>query len=331
MAQLTLDNIERDEALALLGNGDAHLRLLREALGVKVVARGETISLHGTEEQVDLARKIFDQMRSRYKRTRHLSVDDLRFYLSSAVYAEGASGSNRKPAAREIVGPMRRLWARTAGQSQFIEAMREHDLTFCIGPAGTGKSFLAVAAALEALHQGQIKRIILARPAVEAGEKLGFLPGDMEAKVHPYLRPLLDALRDMLDFHQVRSYLDNEVVEVVPLAFMRGRTLNESFVILDEAQNSTIPQMKMFLTRLGNESKAVVTGDVTQVDLPMGTTNGLSDAVHRLGTLDGVALVRMDKGDIVRHPLVQAIVNAYELTEGDSEGSESPGPEPQGQ
>jgi phosphate starvation-inducible PhoH-like protein len=193
-----------------------------------------------------------------------------------------------------------------------VTAIRDHDLTFCIGPAGTGKTYLAVAAALEAFDRHLIKRIVLVRPAVEAGEKLGYLPGDMQAKVHPFLRPLLDALRDMLDFHQVKSYLENDIVEIAPLAYMRGRTLNDAFIILDEGQNTTVPQMRMFLTRMGMGSKVVVTGDVTQVDLPGGTQNGLEDAVARLERITSVAVVRMQTTDIVRHPLVQAIVNAYE-------------------
>jgi len=187
-----------------------------------------------------------------------------------------------------------------------------HDLTFCLGPAGTGKTYLAVAAAAGMLKHGQVKRIVLARPAVEAGERLGFLPGDLQAKVNPYLRPLFDALHDMMDFEQVKRFMVNDVIEVVPLAFMRGRTLNESAIILDEAQNTTASQMLMFLTRLGHDSKAIVTGDATQVDLPDNVRSGLTDAMEKLAGIRGIAMIELERGDIVRHRLVQSIVDAYE-------------------
>jgi phosphate starvation-inducible PhoH-like protein len=201
---------------------------------------------------------------------------------------------------------------RSKGQAAYLEAIRTHDIVFSIGPAGTGKTYLAVAMALSALRNGRVKKLILARPAVEAGEKLGFLPGDLEEKVNPYLRPLYDALNDMLDFAQVRKYVERDVIEVVPLAFMRGRTLNHAFVILDEAQNTTVGQMMMFLTRLGNRSQGVITGDVTQVDLPSNELSGLIHAERILASIEGIAFVHLTKGDIVRHRLVQEIVAAYE-------------------
>jgi phosphate starvation-inducible PhoH-like protein len=194
--------------------------------------------------------------------------------------------------------------------------IRQHDLTFAIGPAGTGKTFLAVATAIEALKAGQVRKIVLVRPAVEAGENLGFLPGDLRAKLNPYLRPLLDALNDMVDFDQARSLMEQEIIEVVPLAYMRGRTLNDAFIILDEAQNATVAQMKMFLTRMGQHSKMVVSGDTSQLDLPHGVASGLADAVRRLSKIDSVAIVRLEKTDIVRHRLVQRIVEAYEQQDG---------------
>lgn len=312
MAELVVDNLDQDEAVALFGNRDENLRMLRETLGVKVIARNRSIVLQGAEEQVELASKILERMRAQYRAKQPLTSDDVKFFLSGKMEPEDkGEGSSL-----EIAGPVRRLRARTPGQSRYIEAIRTSDLVLCVGPAGTGKTYLAVAAALEQMARRQVKRLVLVRPAVEAGERLGFLPGDYQAKVHPYLRPLLDALRDMLDYHQVRSYLENDIVEIAPLAFMRGRTLNEAFIILDEGQNTTIPQMKMFLTRMGMGSRIVVTGDVTQVDLPGGTRNGLEDAMERLENVPGVAQVTMHRADIVRHPLVQRIVDAYDETGG---------------
>ena len=209
----------------------------------------------------------------------------------------------------------REVKPRSAGQATYVEAIRENDLVFCTGPAGCGKTYLAVAMAIHALRTDRVRKIVLARPAVEAGEKLGFLPGDMLAKVNPYLRPLLDALNDMLDYEQVRRYMSKDMIEVVPLAFMRGRTLNSTFMILDEAQNTTVTQMKMFLTRMGEGSKIVVTGDVTQLDLPDDVPSGLKDAVGRLREVAGVGAVNLGRMDIVRHRLVRDIVQAYDDTE----------------
>jgi phosphate starvation-inducible PhoH-like protein len=209
----------------------------------------------------------------------------------------------------------RRIKPKTSGQAAYIEAIRQHDMTFCIGPAGSGKTYLAVALAVEALKSRSIRKIVLVRPAVEAGESLGFLPGDLQAKLNPYLRPLLDALREMVDYDQVKYLMDQDTIEVIPLAYMRGRTLNQAFMILDEAQNTTIGQMKMFLTRMGDGSKVVVSGDISQVDLPSGVTSGLRDAVQRLQNIHGIGMVRLSEADIVRHPLVKKIVTAYEATE----------------
>src|SRR5207249_11695648 len=195
---------------------------------------------------------------------------------------------------------------------RYVRAMQDSDLTFCIGPAGTGKTYLAVGMATNLLRQGQVKRIVLVRHAVEAGERLGFLPGDIVAKVNPYLRPLFDALNDMMEPDQVRRYMDSDIIEIVPLAYMRGRTLNQAVIILDEGQNTSVPQMKMFLTRMGHGSKIIVTGDITQIDLPKQTRSGMSDAIHRLKDIPGIAIVYLSENDIVRHPLVQQVVRAYE-------------------
>ena len=279
------------------------------------------LKITGEDEPVERGKQIVDRMRSRFKMKKGVTADELREWIGPGpAAADGAGGARVHSGTIEISGPIKRLKSWTEGQARYVQAIRDHDLTVCIGPAGTGKTYLAVAAALEALTRQQVKRLVLVRPAVEAGEKLGFLPGDMQSKVHPFIRPLLDALREMLEFDRVKKYMEEDVIEIAPLAYMRGRTLNDAFIILDEGQNTTIPQMKMFLTRMGRNSKIVVTGDVTQVDLPPGVHSGLSDAVRRVGRLERVAVVRMRGADIVRHPLVEAIVKAY-----DDEVETSPG------
>jgi phosphate starvation-inducible PhoH-like protein len=212
----------------------------------------------------------------------------------------------------EVLAPGKQVRARSPGQSEYVEAIRKYPLVIAEGPAGTGKTYLAVAVAVEAFKRSEVRKIVLVRPAVEAGESLGFLPGDMYAKINPYLRPLLDALYEMMSFEQVKQYMERDSIEVVPLAYMRGRTLNEAFIILDEAQNTTISQMKMFLTRMGQGSRIVVAGDSTQIDLPAHAQSGMNDAIVRLRNIEGVCLVRLGKADIVRHRLVQDIVHAYE-------------------
>jgi phosphate starvation-inducible protein PhoH and related proteins len=349
MAEALLDDIGRDEAAALYGHHDEHLRILRDALGIQLVARGTHLSVRGDDERVNQGLKLLDRLRERIRRNQPAEAHELRAWVGEYAPVLGApaealaqtgapNGAAGAPATAgtpngagtyagglEIAGPLRRLKSRTTGQAAYIDALRRHDLTICIGPAGTGKTYLAVAVALEALHRQQVKRIVLVRPAVEAGEKLGFLPGDMQAKVHPFVRPLLDALREMLDYHQAKRYMEEDVIEIAPLAYMRGRTLNDAFIILDEGQNTTIPQMKMFLTRMGQNSKIVATGDVTQIDLPPGIRSGLGDAVGRLTGVPGVAVVRMGRSDIVRHPLVEAVVKAYDESEGFANGNPPPG------
>jgi phosphate starvation-inducible PhoH-like protein len=297
-----------DEELGVLGSRDQLLRQVRDTLKLKVLARRGEIRLEGEADEVDRGRRVFEEMRRLYRRQKALSPGDVAMVLDTVTAPESTGPAPRV----EVREGGRSVRARTDGQARYLNALRESELVFAIGPAGTGKTYLAVASAVAMLRRGLIKKIVLVRPAVEAGERLGFLPGDLEAKINPYLRPLLDALHDMMEFGQLRRYMDNDLIEIAPLAYMRGRTLNDAAIILDEGQNATIPQMKMFLTRMGEHSRIVVTGDVTQVDLPQGTASGLADAADRLRGVPGVAVITLDRTDIVRHPLVQAIVDAYE-------------------
>jgi phosphate starvation-inducible PhoH-like protein len=307
-ATITLDS--RDEAMLLFGSRDQYLREIRTQLGMQqLVGRGDQILLKGTDEQLSLAERVFGQLRQMLRQQGSLSSEDVKTVLE--VVLQG--GERIGPQADKVAeSGGRYVRPRTDGQGRYVRAMRDHDLTICVGPAGTGKTFLAVGMAVSMLRQALVKKIVLVRPAVEAGERLGFLPGDIIAKVNPYLRPLFDALHDMMEPEQVKRYMENDIIEIVPLAFMRGRTLNQAVIILDEGQNTTVPQMKMFLTRMGNGSKIIVTGDITQVDLPKQTRSGLTDAVHRLRDVERIAIVYLDEHDIVRNPLVQQILRAYE-------------------
>jgi phosphate starvation-inducible PhoH-like protein len=308
MSETTITLNDRDEALLLFGSRDQNLRAIREALSVRLIARGDELHIEGDEFSVSQAERVFQQLRDLLRHQGRLSTEEVRTVLEVVQH-----GSDRQ--SLQNLAPVdggRHVRPRTDGQARYVRAMQDNDLTFCIGPAGTGKTYLAVGMATNLLRQGQVKRIVLVRPAVEAGERLGFLPGDIVAKVNPYLRPLFDALNDMMEPEQVKRYMENDIIEIVPLAYMRGRTLNQAVIILDEGQNTTIPQMKMFLTRMGNGSKIIVTGDVTQVDLPRQMRSGLIDAVHRLRDLEQIAIIYLNESDIVRHPLVQKIVRAYE-------------------
>jgi phosphate starvation-inducible PhoH-like protein len=316
---LTLTLTDKDEAVHLFGHRDHNLRMIKEAFPeLKIIARGDTIQLQGPQPQVERAERTFTLLRQTLQQQGSLSPETVR--TAVAVAAREGEQSGAGPAAVPAAVPVhlpaiagsRSVRPRTPGQSRYVTAMRENDLVFAIGPAGTGKTYLAVAVAVTLLRQGAIKKIVLVRPAVEAGEKLGFLPGDIAAKINPYLRPLLDALNDMMEPEQVKRYMENDIIEIAPLAFMRGRTLNAAVIILDEGQNTTVPQMQMFLTRMGHGSKIIVTGDITQVDLPRPTRSGLIDAVRRLEKLERIAVIHLGEQDIVRHPLVQAIVKAYE-------------------
>jgi phosphate starvation-inducible PhoH-like protein len=342
---LTIRVPEGAERVVMLGVGDRNLKMLREALGVKIAARGGSVRLSGDPEAVGAAQGVLERLARAADRDEHLTRQQVLDLIGRAASGGGRHGqaearTGRVPRDGSDDGAGRAGWdgdldvyaggrpvrARTPNQEHYLNAIRDYDLVFGIGPAGTGKTYLAVAAAVHMLKTDRVKRVILARPAVEAGEKLGFLPGDLQAKVNPYLRPLLDALHDMVDFPTIKRFMLNDVVEVIPLAYMRGRTLNNAVIILDEAQNTTKGQMQMFLTRMGNGSKLIVTGDTTQIDLPDPTASGLIDAARRLRRVGGIAFITMGKEDIVRHPLVQRIVEAYG-SEGNQENGGGAGSE----
>ncbi len=307
MARRTL-TLENEVAAELAGSGDSVLRALRDRTTSKVHLRGNLLTLEGEESEMDQAAKLVDEMIDLIENGHEVEADTLNS-VTNAIQSSRRSAEVLK----DVVWHNRntKVAPKTVNQKLYVDSIRENTVTFGIGPAGTGKTFLAVAMAAAALVEGDVRRIILTRPAVEAGESLGFLPGDLQAKVDPYLRPLFDALYDMLDPDRVNGYFDRGVIEVAPLAFMRGRTLNDAFVILDEAQNTTPEQMKMFLTRLGFNSKMVVTGDVTQIDLPKERQSGLVVVRGILEGIEDVSFVRFGGADVVRHRLVQRIVAAY--------------------
>ncbi|MHC4264918.1 MAG: PhoH family protein [Planctomycetota bacterium] len=305
-------NIELDlpgQQLELLGPADDHLRILRESFGVRITARNRKLIISGQEENVQQAAKIVGKMKKHLSMRHSLTTADIKALLSTV---EGKSARlTESPAAIQVYSQKKAIEPKTKGQLKYVETMMANDLTFCIGPAGTGKTYLAVAVAISMLRKKQIRRIVLARPAVEAGEKLGFLPGDLQAKVNPYLRPLFDALEDMMDFAQMKKFMELDIIEIIPLAFMRGRTLNESVIICDEAQNTSPMQMLMILTRLGQGSKMIITGDITQIDLESGQKSGMIEAIEILRRIKGIGYVELEQKDIVRHHLVQKIVRAY--------------------
>ena len=311
MTESTITFANHNQILALFGAQDRHLRQIRDAVGVEVVVRGEEIQLHGEAEEIRQGMEVFAELKRVLERNGQIK-DEVVGRAIRQVTGVGAEGGPLKDQAIDVFERAKRVHPRTPGQAEYVQTIQGNDLVFCFGPAGCGKTYLAVAMAIHALRTEIVRKIVLVRPAVEAGERLGFLPGDMLAKVNPYLRPLLDALHDILDFEQVKRYMENDVIEIVPLAFMRGRTLNETFIILDEGQNTTVTQMKMFLTRMGTDSKIVVTGDITQLDLPHQTPSGMTDAVRRLQGIADVGVVELTGRDIVRHRLVREIVKAYD-------------------
>ncbi|GMV97287.1 MAG: PhoH-like protein [Phycisphaerae bacterium] len=308
--ELTITLEDSNKRGSLFGSGDRHLRLIRGALGVQIAARDSIIRLSGNPQAVSQAAATLEELQRILRQSDELTDDQVTDAITKAGRMTAGNGGGPDGVidtySRHVI-----VRPRTPGQASYIQAVRNNDLVFCVGPAGSGKTYLAVAMAVAMLKSGQIQRIVLVRPAVEAGEKLGFLPGDMQAKVNPYLRPLFDAMHDMMTYDQIKRFIANDVIEVAPLAFMRGRTLNNSAVILDEAQNTTVSQMMMFLTRLGNNSKMIVTGDDSQVDLEKPESSGMIDALKRLGDVEGIGIIRLSQGDIVRHRLVQDIVTAY--------------------
>ena len=307
-AEVSFKPVDNQRLANLCGVLDENLRQIETAFDVAISRRGERFTLTGQPHQTKLASEALQKF---YGRAKHsLSVEDVQLGLIEVARSQPAAKTDED-------GPLLKtrradLHGRTPRQVSYIKQILAHDITFAIGPAGTGKTYLAVACAVDALERDSVKRIVLVRPAVEAGERLGFLPGDMAQKVDPYLRPLYDALYDLMGYDKVAKLLERSSIEIAPLAFMRGRTLSQAFVILDEAQNTTPEQMKMFLTRIGFGSKAVVTGDITQIDLPRGQKSGLNEAGAVLKRVRGIAFTYFQANDVVRHPLVQRIVNAYE-------------------
>jgi phosphate starvation-inducible protein PhoH and related proteins len=310
---------DSDVALALGGHQGENLKVLERRLGVRVGQRGTELHLSGPPEAVAFAARLLEQLERAVRAGRPVYRED----VEQAIKVLGRDGDVEDLAdlySEAVLSRSgRQVVPKSMAQKRYLEAIRTHDIVFGIGPAGTGKTYLAMAMAVAALQERKVKRIILARPAVEAGEKLGFLPGDLAEKVNPYLRPLYDALHEMMDAARATQLVEQGTVEVAPLAFMRGRTLNDAFVILDEAQNTTVEQMKMFLTRLGFHSKTVITGDVTQVDLPVGRTSGLSHAQGLLADVKGIAFTTFTEVDVVRHPLVQEVIRAYARDEAEAQ------------
>ena len=313
--------IDQADPLLLFGFNDTHLRRIEAAFpDTQIIARGNQLLLRGSDEVIDYIERLLNELIIIINRNGNLTENDVETVLALVTSENGAPPPTSDVGDVVLFTPSGgMIRAKTPNQAKFVAAARRSDIVFAIGPAGTGKTFTAVALAVSALKSRQVRRIVLCRPAVEAGERLGFLPGDFREKVDPYLRPLYDALEEMLSAEKLRTYMEQHVVEIVPLAFMRGRTLDSAFVILDEAQNATTLQMKMFLTRIGVNSRAIITGDITQIDLPTRSQSGLLEARQILEGIDGIDFIYFDRGDVVRHKLVKDIIKAYERRNGDEE------------
>lgn len=324
MTEVTIRVPQEVDRVTVFGVAERNLKMIREALGVNIAAREDSLRVRGEAAGVDAARRVIDRLLTAVSRGADLSRQQVLDAIAEegwqAARAAESVGSQapvswsergRNGDALDVYSGGRPVAPKSDNQKHYLDSIRSHDLVFCLGPAGTGKTYLAVAAAIHLLKSGRVKKAVLARPAVEAGEKLGYLPGDQYAKVNPYLRPLLDALHDMMDYATIKRFMASDVMEICPLAFMRGRTLNDAIIILDEAQNTTKGQMQMFLTRMGQRSKMIVTGDTTQIDLPDPRESGLVDAARRLRRTPGVAFCSLERSDVVRHELVQRVIDAY--------------------
>jgi phosphate starvation-inducible PhoH-like protein len=305
--EVTIQLNSTGKELELFGPADSHLRRLRQSLGVRIAARESNLVIAGQPNNVNRAAKVIERMQHHLVKHGCLTSGD----VTALMRRDDCRVSSERSQVLSVFSHKKVVHASTSRQLKYIETMLANDVTFCTGPAGTGKTYLAVAVAVSMLKKKQIRRIVLARPAVEAGEKLGFLPGDIQAKVNPYLRPLFDALEDMMDFAQMKKFIELDIIEIIPLAFMRGRTLNEAAIICDEAQNTSALQMLMVLTRLGHGSKMIITGDITQIDLATGQKSGMVEAIKILRRIKGIGVVELTQKDIVRHRLVQNIVRAY--------------------
>ncbi len=312
MAEQAVELKNDRETQALFGKHDQHLRRIEQGLGVTVVSRGNTLKISGEEAPVAQAVKLFEDLLVIARSGVPLRKDDVDYGLRAVQDTRLIDMRQVYQERIEVPSKRRFVIPRTAGQKAYVDAIRAHDIVFGIGPAGTGKTYLAMALAVDHLVKGEVSRIVLTRPAVEAGERLGYLPGDLQEKINPYLRPLYDALYDMMEIDAIQRYINRGIIEVAPLAYMRGRTLSDAFIILDEAQNTKPEQMKMFLTRMGEGSRMVVTGDITQIDLPRSYESGLVQAARILSDTPGVKFCKFGKEDVVRHKLVQRVVEAYE-------------------